>query len=92
MFERLISRGTLMTVAVLIVSVIGLMAALRKLADEDPTFTVGYDEQTRETIIAGMGELHLDIIADRLRREFNVPCEIAPPQAAGKSSKNTRMS
>jgi len=59
-----------------------LMAALRKLADEDPTFTVGYDEQTRETIIAGMGELHLDIIADRLRREFNVPCEIAPPQAA----------
>ena len=59
-----------------------LMASLRKLADEDPTFTVGYDEQTRETIIAGMGELHLDIIADRLRREFNVPCEIEPPQAA----------
>ena len=59
-----------------------LMAALRKLADEDPTFTVGYDEQTRETIIAGMGELHLDIIADRLRREFNVPCAVAPPQAA----------
>ena len=58
------------------------MAALRKLADEDPTFTVGYDEQTRETIIAGMGELHLDIIADRLRREFNVPCNVAPPQAA----------
>ncbi len=58
-----------------------LMAALRKLADEDPTFTVGYDEQTRETIIAGMGELHLDIIADRLRREFNVPCNVAPPQA-----------
>ncbi len=59
-----------------------LMAALRKLADEDPTFTVGYDEQTRETIIAGMGELHLDIIAGRLRREFNVPCNVAPPQAA----------
>ncbi|MBN2394639.1 MAG: elongation factor G, partial [Anaerolineae bacterium] len=59
-----------------------LMAALRKLADEDPTFTVGYDEQTRETIIAGMGELHLDIIADRLRREFNVPCNVAQPQAA----------
>ncbi len=59
-----------------------LMAALRKLADEDPTFTVGYDEQTRETIIAGMGELHLDIIADRLRREFNVPCDVAQPQAA----------
>jgi elongation factor G len=59
-----------------------LMVALRKLADEDPTFTVGYDEQTRQTIIAGMGELHLDIIADRLRREFNVPCETEPPQAA----------
>lgn len=59
-----------------------LMTALRKLADEDPTFTVGYDEQTRQTIIGGMGELHLDIIADRLRREFNVPCDIEPPQAA----------
>ncbi len=59
-----------------------LMAAMRKLADEDPTFTVGYDEQTRETIMAGMGELHLEIIADRLRREFNVPCVVAPPQAA----------
>jgi elongation factor G len=59
-----------------------LMAALRKLADEDPTFTVGYDEQTRETIMAGMGELHLEIIADRLRREFNVPCVVAMPQAA----------
>ncbi|HNT75650.1 MAG TPA: elongation factor G [Anaerolineae bacterium] len=59
-----------------------LMAALRKLADEDPTFTVGYDDQTRETIIAGMGELHLDILADRLRREFNVPCDVAQPQAA----------
>lgn len=59
-----------------------LMAALRKLADEDPTFTIGYDEQTRETIMAGMGELHLEIIADRLRREFNVPCVVATPQAA----------
>lgn len=59
-----------------------LMAALRKLSDEDPTFTVGYEAQTKQTLIHGMGELHLEILVDRLRREFNVQCDVAPPQAA----------
>ncbi|MBN2007154.1 MAG: elongation factor G [Anaerolineae bacterium] len=59
-----------------------LIAALHKLTDEDPTLSIGHDERTHQTLIEGMGELHLDIVVDRLRREFNVPCEIEPPQAA----------
>lgn len=59
-----------------------LMAALHKLTDEDPTLSIGHDERTHQILIEGMGELHLDITVDRLRREFNVPCEIEPPQAA----------
>ena len=51
-----------------------LSNGLSKLAEEDPTFTVKTDEQSGQTIISGMGELHLDIILDRLRREFNVEC------------------
>ena len=47
---------------------------LAKLAEEDPTFTVRTDEQSGQTIISGMGELHLDIIIDRLKREFKVEC------------------
>ena len=54
--------------------------ALAKLAEEDPTFKVKYDEDTNQTIISGMGELHLEIIVDRLRREFGVECNQGAPQ------------
>ena len=56
--------------------------ALRKLADEDPTFRVSSDEETGETIIAGMGELHLEILIDRMKREFNVVADTGKPQVA----------
>jgi elongation factor G len=57
-----------------------LSNGLAKLAEEDPTFTVRTDEQTGQTIISGMGELHLDIIIDRLKREFKVECNQGRPQ------------
>ena len=56
--------------------------ALSKLAQEDPSFRVKTDEETGQTIIGGMGELHLDIIVDRMRREFNVEANIGKPQVA----------
>jgi elongation factor G len=56
--------------------------ALAKLAEEDPTFRVTVDHETGQTIIAGMGELHLDIIVDRIKREFNVDANIGQPQVA----------
>ncbi len=56
--------------------------ALAKLADEDPTFVVKYDEETGQTIISGMGELHLEILVDRLTREFNVGADVGKPQVA----------
>lgn len=54
--------------------------ALAKLSEEDPTFKVNYDKDTNQTIISGMGELHLEIIVDRLRREFKVECNQGQPQ------------
>ncbi len=57
-----------------------LSVGLSKLAEEDPTFTVHTDEQSGQTIISGMGELHLDIILDRLKREFKVECNQGKPQ------------
>ena len=59
-----------------------LAASLQKLAEEDPTFRVRTDEETGQTIIAGMGELHLEIIVDRLTREFNVDANVGRPQVA----------
>jgi elongation factor G len=59
-----------------------LGVAIQRLAEEDPTFRVFNDEETGQTVIAGMGELHLDILVDRMRREFNVEANIGKPQVA----------
>ena len=56
--------------------------ALQKLAEEDPTFRVRTDEETNQTIISGMGELHLDVIVDRMKREFNVEVNVGAPQVS----------
>jgi elongation factor G len=56
--------------------------ALGKLAEEDPSFRVKTDEETSQTIISGMGELHLDIIVDRMRSEFSVECNVGKPQVS----------
>ena len=68
-----------------------LGVALGKLSEEDPTFTVKTDEDSGQTIISGMGELHLDIIIDRLRREFDVECNQGAPQVAYKESITTSV-
>ena len=60
--------------------------ALQKLAEEDPTFKVHTDEETLQTIISGMGELHLDIIVDRMKREFKVEANVGAPQVAYKET------
>jgi elongation factor G len=59
-----------------------LGTAIQRLAEEDPTFQVRTDEETGQTIIAGMGELHLDVLVDRMRREFKVEANIGKPQVA----------
>ncbi|CAI9416807.1 elongation factor G [Nocardioides sp. T2.26MG-1] len=59
-----------------------LGTAIQRLSDEDPTFTVKSDEETGQTIIAGMGELHLEILVDRMRREFRVEATVGKPQVA----------
>ncbi len=63
-----------------------LTDGLVRLAEEDPTFTVKVDEESGQTIISGMGELHLDIIIDRLKREFNVECNQGRPQVSYKEA------
>jgi elongation factor G len=63
-----------------------LGTAIQRLAEEDPTFRVFNDEETGQTIIAGMGELHLDILVDRMRREFSVEANIGKPQVASRET------
>ena len=59
-----------------------MSTALQKLAEEDPTFRVHTDHETGQTVISGMGELHLDVLVDRMRREFAVECNVGKPQVA----------
>ncbi len=66
-----------------------LMLSLSKLAQEDPSFKVSFDEETGQTIISGMGELHLEIITDRLLREFKVGANVGKPQVAYKETVRT---
>ncbi len=68
-----------------------LAEALSKLSDEDPTFTIKYDEETGQTVMSGMGELHLEILVDRMKREFQVEANVGKPRVAFRETirKNT---
>src|SRR5512144_2715037 len=65
--------------------------ALQKLAEEDPSFRVRTDEETLQTIISGMGELHLEIIVDRMKREFKVDASVGKPQVAYREAIRTKV-
>ncbi len=68
-----------------------MSVAIQKLAEEDPTFRVNLDDETGQTIIAGMGELHLDIIIDRMKREFKVEANVGKPQVAYRETIRTSV-
>ena len=68
-----------------------LAQALGRLSDEDPTFRVRTDEETGQTVISGMGELHLEIIVDRLMREFGVDANVGAPQVAYRETVRKRV-
>jgi elongation factor G len=68
-----------------------LGTAIQRLAEEDPTFQVRTDEETGQTIIAGMGELHLDVLVDRMRREFKVEANVGKPQVAYRETITKRV-
>ena len=68
-----------------------LTLGLRKLSEEDPTFTIRIDDETGQTIISGMGELHLEVLTDRLKREFNIDCNRGTPQVAYKEAITSRV-
>ena len=68
-----------------------LATAIQRLAEEDPTFRVVTDEDTGQTVISGMGELHLDILVDRMKREFNVEANIGKPQVAYRETISKRV-
>ena len=68
-----------------------LSTAIQKLAEEDPTFQVRLDEETGQTVISGMGELHLEILVDRMRREFRVEANVGKPQVAYRETIRKRV-
>ena len=69
-----------------------LSKALQALADEDPTFRVSTNPETNQTVIAGMGELHLEILVDRMLREFNVEATVGKPQVAYREDNSSKQS